>query len=1085
MGSGSLGPPMDSLAPSVVAVVASREPGPWFEQTLASLAAQDYEQLSILVLAGGQEDAVRASVAAHAPGAYVRMVEDYRGYGPTSNLAIEMVDGATFFLLCHDDCSIAPDAVRIMVEESFRSNAGIVTPKLVTMADPGVLLHVGQVADVTGAVAERVGRGEVDHGQHDAVREVFVAPGGCNLVRADLFSALGGFDPGISAMGEDLELSWHAQVAGARVVVAPKAVVAHEHLRSSGQEEVEEGQSLQGLQRRHEVRTMLTCSSMVTLAWAVPMALVLAGLEWLVAKIGRDDARAKVVVSSWRHNLARTPDLKVRRASIAAGRQLSDRELHRRQARGSIRLKTFVTRLFYQGMAVARGSATEDAAVGLDDLDLTGSIGSAFSENQDFDELDDLGHRIGVHGTSRRFLGSRSGRMVAVGLLMVLYLVGSRNLAFSPLPYVGLFSKFPSFTGAWSQMFSSWRPVGVGTSLPAPSGYGTLGALGVLTAGHMALLEDLLVVGMVPLGMLGVARLVSPLVSPRARLATAAAYGAIGLWGSAIQLGRLDGLIAYGALPWLVVCTGRVAGAAPMAMPVTDARLGDKGWSRSARGRLVWAAVLSAMAISLSPALAVALLVVALGYAIGGLPQGAADGLRYSWTTVKVLVGAVVLLGPWVAGMVLHPTAAAGVLGLPISTSSAPSLAALLRFSVGTAGASPVSWALPMAAVSPLVLVRGARLVMASRLAMIAVSSWGLAYLVANHLLGSFAPQLTVILVPGAVAVAGLAGLAISGFEVELADFAFGWRQGVAVFGVAASLLGMVPFVLATGSGSWGLSTSGITGEVEAVTAATATEGMRVLWLADPRVLPMQGWSIEPGLAFGTTTSTTESSTSLFAEVGPGDASHLADAVREAMDGNTTTLGRLLGQGAIGYVVVDTSATPSITDLSHSSTFAVPPSLERALSLQQDLSQVSTAGGITVYRVTDAIPLLALRQEPAPLGVPSSAAAVAGWLPIGTPAPDSLGTLSVAPRGTVLVTSSPSSALRLSVGGRQVRSTPGFSSAAQFASAGGTAALTSSMLPRNGLLAGIDVLAWVACGAALLGVVRPRRSAVTPHEEPS
>ena len=90
--------------------------------------------------------------------------------------------------------------------------------------------------DKTGAVVDRIIEGEVDHGQHDAVRDVFVAPGGCILVRADLFAELEGFDAGIVAMGEDLDLSWRSQVAGSRVVVAPDARVRHREAVASGLE---------------------------------------------------------------------------------------------------------------------------------------------------------------------------------------------------------------------------------------------------------------------------------------------------------------------------------------------------------------------------------------------------------------------------------------------------------------------------------------------------------------------------------------------------------------------------------------------------------------------------------------------------------------------------------------------------------------------------------------------------------------------------------------------------------------------------------------------------------------------------------
>ncbi len=145
-----------------------------------------------------------------------------------------MVQGASLLLFCHDDIAPDPDAVHIMVEESFRSNAGVVGPKLVSWDDPARLLHVGMAVDKGGAVVDRMEPGEIDHGQHDAVRDIFLAPGGCTLVRADLFTELDGFDPEIFAMGEDLDLCWRAQVLGARVVVAPGARVRHLEMLASG-----------------------------------------------------------------------------------------------------------------------------------------------------------------------------------------------------------------------------------------------------------------------------------------------------------------------------------------------------------------------------------------------------------------------------------------------------------------------------------------------------------------------------------------------------------------------------------------------------------------------------------------------------------------------------------------------------------------------------------------------------------------------------------------------------------------------------------------------------------------------------------
>src|SRR6202161_1145732 len=228
---------MDAQVPAVVAVLVTTGAGNWLEEALSSLAAQDYEEMSVLVLSTGEDDReVSDRVGRVLPDAFVRHLPGRPGYAAASNEALGMVEGAAFFLLLHDDVALDPDAVHKLVEESFRYNGGVVLPKCVNWDAPRVLLHVGMSCQKTGAVVDRVLEGEVDHGQHDAVRDVFVAPGGCILVRADLFAQLKGFDAGIVALGGALDLSWRSQVAGSRVVVAPDARVRHREAVAAGLE---------------------------------------------------------------------------------------------------------------------------------------------------------------------------------------------------------------------------------------------------------------------------------------------------------------------------------------------------------------------------------------------------------------------------------------------------------------------------------------------------------------------------------------------------------------------------------------------------------------------------------------------------------------------------------------------------------------------------------------------------------------------------------------------------------------------------------------------------------------------------------
>src|SRR5271155_153640 len=295
---------MESRAPAVVAVIVTTGPGPGLEAAAASLAGQDYEELSLLVLANGDAPSVAERIAGVAPNAFVRLLDENRGFGAACNEASLMVEGSAFFLFCHDDVRLESNAVQLMVEAAYRTNAGIVTPKVVAYEDPLVLLHVGQTSDRFGVVRERIEKGEIDHGQQDLERDVFVAPGGVTLVRADLFKALRGFDPLISLIGEDLDLCWRAQVAGARIVVAPSAIVAHRQTIATGERPVSalgtRRASRQDLQRRHQLLVVATGWGRRYALTTLIALFVMDSMEFGLAILGRDSDRVGAILGSWR-----------------------------------------------------------------------------------------------------------------------------------------------------------------------------------------------------------------------------------------------------------------------------------------------------------------------------------------------------------------------------------------------------------------------------------------------------------------------------------------------------------------------------------------------------------------------------------------------------------------------------------------------------------------------------------------------------------------------------------------------------------------------------------------------------------------
>ena len=273
--------------PPVVAVVVTRNPGPWFEETLVSIGQQDYDDLHVLVVDCGSDDDPTPRVAEVLPRAFVRRLEDGSGFADAANEALHVVEGATFLLLCHDDVVLDPSVVRVLVEEGYRSNAGILGPKLVSAENPDVLLEVGRSIDRFGAPYTGIEPGEVDQEQHDGVRDVFYVPTAVMLVRTDLFTELEGFDPATFPGAEDLDLCWRARLAGARVLVVPDARATHRQAATDGLRDDHPDEF--GL-ARSRVRVLFTSYSFHKLLWLVPVGFVVGFVEALGRPADRSTA---------------------------------------------------------------------------------------------------------------------------------------------------------------------------------------------------------------------------------------------------------------------------------------------------------------------------------------------------------------------------------------------------------------------------------------------------------------------------------------------------------------------------------------------------------------------------------------------------------------------------------------------------------------------------------------------------------------------------------------------------------------------------------------------------------------------------
>jgi GT2 family glycosyltransferase len=900
-------------APAVVVTLVAHDPGWWFEETLESVAAQDYPNVSVLVVDAGSADpaALRSLVATVLPDAHLRRLDTDPGFAAAADEVLTAVQGAAFHLFCHDDVRLAPDAVRVLVEEAYRSNAGVVGPKLVEWTDPRRLLSVGMGADRFGQPVPYVERGDLDQAQHDAVRDAFFVPGAATLVRADLFDALGGFDRAMAFHGEDLDLCWRAHVAGARVVVAPAARVAH--LEALGVRRPVDDR--RRLQQRHRLRAMRASDSFGTRLRTVPIAFVLALME-VVQSLALGRLRhARDIASAWTWNLRHAGSTRRRRQQLAAVRQVPDRDVRALHSRGSARLSGFV-----------RAQIGRDESAG---------------RRRDF---------------VSNLRASKATTSVVLWVLIAAYLlVGSRELLFGggDIPAVGGFQVFLSPGQMLSRWVSGYQAVGLGSTAPAPTGFGLFGGLGVVLFGAVGVLRKVLILGLWPLGAVGLWRLTKPVGSRRARLVATIAYVVIPVPANAMAEGRWGALAAYAAIPWVV---GQLASASALAP------FGEVGGSagpgvrhRPLVQRVVAVGVVTALAAVIEPSVVVVVVGCAVALVVGGLLVGQVAGAgRVLVVGIGGAVVAAVLQLPWSLGALDGWDA---VVGTTSTSGYALDLSNLLRFGDGPFGSGATGWAILVTAALPLLIGRRWRLGWAVRGWALAAAGFAVAWVAGQGWLDAAFPSPDVVLVPASVGVALAAGLGMAAFEVDLPDYHFGWRQIVSLLAGAGFVLALLPGLGMALSGRWDLPR----GDYDTTLSfldddeAQPTQS-RVLWLGDASAVPLGGWALDAPnvddlgddrtLVFATSSDGTPTIAQHWAG-DEGAATEVESALQVAADGGTTRLGALLAPMAVRYVVVPLAPAPD--PYARDTTF-VPSDLLAVLDGQLDLDAVTVNPGIRVYR---------------------------------------------------------------------------------------------------------------------------------------
>ena len=900
----SRGSAATQVAPPVVAAVVVHEPGVWFAETLQALAQQDYPNLQTLffVTSGSQTaDEIRQAL----PNAIVRTVDGNPGYGPLMNEIGRLVEGdGGFFCLMHDDVALEPDAVSRLMEEMFRSNAGVVGPKLVMWDDPTIVQSVGFGVDRIGEVSSIADVGEKDQEQHDAVRDVFALHSACLLVRADLFREIGGFAPDVRFFGEDIDLCWRVHLSGARVVVVPAAKARH----LNGFDTRTNEPSRVALEARHRVRTIATLSGRFQLPFVLAQLLIASLLQTVISIFGGGLRTSLISMRAALAVVVDAPYIIRRRAQVRPYRRIAPREIHELQIRGSARLSSFIRkrrmRFTQNPLALERDGETSNT----------------------------------------------KGVVVGILATVALIVIGSRGLIASGVAPIGEFLPLRGATESPSALLSSylsgWWQSGFGHAGANPTGIALLALAGIGFLGRLGALQTYSVIGALLMGCWGMWRVAAGFFTVRARAIGMATYAAVPLPYVAIEGGRWGILLCYAALPWMIRMFVKV-GARPSGAALTKLLAG--------------AVLLTAVVTSFTPAFALVIIWLGIVWVISDtISRVAASSAIGVFRLVLVgVVGAFVLHSPW-SGEFFVADWLDKVIGQHADVGKQVGMLNLSRLDGGLWAIGALALGLYAPTFISIVVARAQMVVWSTRALLMVVLTGAVLVLNDSGTINLSLPETGLMLVVVACGLAlGAATLANIMFD-ESAIRPNGLWKSLGALSLVAATIGMVPAITGVVDGRWGQPETNLAQLLTQLPANPESGDYNVVFVGRSEVLPMAGKSINDAIAFAVSDDGELTLRDHWMPI----SSSLDDAVGSTFSAvisdQTVRAGRLLAPLAIRYIVVpivDGGASTVEKPL------PAPDGLLASLSAQLDFRRVYTANDLVIFENVAYIPSLAVIDE--------------------------------------------------------------------------------------------------------------------------
>ncbi len=198
------------------------------------------------------------------------------GFAEGYNKALEQLD-EKYFVLLNSDVEVTEGWLDKMLKiASADKEIAAIQPKILSYNRRDEFEYAGASGGFIDALHYSFCRGRIfdviekDEGQYDDNREVFWASGACMLIKAELFTELGGFDKDYFAHFEEIDLCWRIHKAGYKVMVVPSSVVYH---LGGGTLDYENTQKTY-LNYRNNLYTIAKNEYLLNLMWVIPTRLI-------------------------------------------------------------------------------------------------------------------------------------------------------------------------------------------------------------------------------------------------------------------------------------------------------------------------------------------------------------------------------------------------------------------------------------------------------------------------------------------------------------------------------------------------------------------------------------------------------------------------------------------------------------------------------------------------------------------------------------------------------------------------------------------------------------------------------------------